>query len=323
MNDSVLRKSGGVIQSVRAVFQIFAALVAIASTASAARAEQPTPDGVRDWYKRVARVQTVARRILAANLETCPIKRDDFGFTSVSPDPAASAAVRAAWIEGLGLGDGLTVVAVFPGGPAEAAGIKVGDRIVEINGARWSSNPEDRKAFASAMAGVSSLHLAVKRGADEVKMVVPAQQICTANVWLTPRAKINAFSNGVNIVVEGGMEQLLPSDDELAWVIAHEAAHAFLGHTGADRAADVKNNAIRSQMERQADALSLRLMLRAGFSPEASFSAQPKIAAASRGPISRLLDLHGPYMGTRERTAYLIAEVSAARSELGRPSAPR
>lgn len=119
----------------------------------------------------------------------------------------------------------------------------------------------------------------------------------------------------MNIIVDGGMEQLLTSDEELAWVIAHEAAHIFLGHTGPGRGADLKNNDIRSQMERQADALSVRLMLLAGYSPEASFAAQPKIAAASRGPISRLFDVHGPYMGTRERTRFLMNEVAAARVE--------
>lgn len=306
----------------RAAFRILTAILAIASASTVAHAEQPTADSVRNWYKRVVRVQTVARRILAAspNLEFCPTKRDDFGFTSVSPDPAATAPVRAAWAEGLGLGDGSTVVAAFPGGPAVQSDLRVGDSILEINGAKWSPTPEGRKVFASAMVGTRSLHLVVKRDAHEVTIVVPAQQICSADVWLTPRNRINAESNGMNIVVEGGMEQLLASDEELAWVIAHEAAHIFLGHTRADRAADLKNNALRLQMERQADALSVRLMLRAGFAPEASFSAQPKIAAASRGPISRLLDVHGPYMGTRERTAFLKSEASAARSEKWGPS---
>lgn len=301
--------------SLKAFSGICGIAVVIAAMSSGARAGQPSADGVRNWYKRVVRVQSVARPILASNLEFCPVKRGDFGFSSVSPDAQATAPVRAAWVEGLGLGEGSTTVAVFPGGPAEAVGLRVGDRIIEINAAKWSPTPEGRKAFASAMAGASVVHLVVTRQTQEIQLSVPAQQICSANVWLTPRGKVHAEANASNIVVEGGLEQLLGSDDELAWVIAHEAAHVFLGHTTADRAADLKNDAIRAQMERQADALSVRMMLRAGFTPEASFSAQPKIASASRGPISRLLDLHGPYMGTRERTAFLMAETAQARSE--------
>lgn len=290
-------------------------LVAIAIS-SAAHAAPPTAEGAREWYKRVVRVQAISRKIFESNLDFCPVKRDDFGFMAVSPDPEANDVVRSALIEGLGLGDGSTTLAVFPGGPAAAGGLQVGDSIIEINGAKWSPAPKDRKAFSSAMAGASALHLVVKRQEQEVQVTVPAQKICAADVWLTPRAKVNALANGMNIVVEGGLEQLLDSDDELAWVIAHEAAHVFLGHTAADRAADLKNDAIRSQMEREADALSVRLMLQAGFAAEAAFSAQPKLASASRGPVSRLLDLHGPYMGTRERTEFLMSETESARSEL-------
>lgn len=304
----------------RVFLRVASSILTIVSLCSVARAEQPTAAGVRDWHKKVVRVEAVARRIFAANLENCQTKRNDFGFTSGTPDPEATPSVRKAWAEALGLGDGPTVVATFLGGPAAASGLQVGDIIAEANGVRWSPSPEDRQAFASAMAGANSLNLVVKRGSDEVKIGVPAQQICSAEVWLTHRSEINAESNAMNIIIEGGMEQLLTSDDELAYVIAHEAAHVFLGHTRADRAADTKNKKIRSQMERDADALGVRMMLRAGFLPEASFMAQPKMARSSRGPISRLLDLHDPYMATRERTAFLMSEVAAARVEQGAPA---
>lgn len=301
-------------------FRIFAALAVLAMSSSITHAAQQTADGVRAWHKRVVRVQTIARRILVSGLEICPAKRVDFGFTAYSLDPSASAAVQATSAEWLGLGDGSATVAVFPGGPAEASGLQVGDRIVEVNGVRWASTPEGLKAFGAAMASASSLQLVVKRLADEMKLVVPAQQICLADIYLAQRAKLDARTNGTNILIDRGVEQLLSSDDELAWVIAHEAAHAMLGHTGPGRAADLKNRAFRSKVEREADALSVRLMLRAGFSPEASSRAQSKLAAAGRGPIARLLDITGPYMGTRERNAFLMAEAAAARSEQGKPA---
>lgn len=307
----------------RARLRMIGAAIAIACLSSLAAAAPPSPAGVGAWYQRVIRVKTIARRVLASNRAACAVQRDDFGFTAMSPDPDAPAAIQAAWIEGLGLGDGSTVVAVFESGPAAAAGLLVGDAILQINGTKWSPTVEGRQAFVRAGAGSHALDLVVRRPTGEVRITIPAQQICAADVWLTVRDKVNASANGTNIVVEGGLERLLASDDELAWVIAHEAAHVFLKHSGADRKADLANGDRRSQMERAADVLGVRLMLRAGFAPEASSGANAKIAHAARGPIARLLDLHGPYMAPRERSAFLMSEAEAARAEIVADSAAR
>jgi Zn-dependent protease with chaperone function len=291
-------------------------LLSIVGIASAAVAATPTADGVRNSINRFVRVQTIVRRITAANIAACPAKRGDFGFTSVSPNPDAPATVRAAWTEGLGLGDGSTVVAIHGSGPAEAAGLRVGDNIVAVNGVEWSLAPERRKAFAGALdARSGEKRLTVRRAKADVMINMTPQEICTADVVLRTRDDVYAAANGSTIIVDGGMERLLKSDDELALIIAHEAAHIFLGHTGADRAKEFKNAVVRKQMEQEADALGVRLMLKAGFSPEASVNAPTKLAKAMRGPISRLLGIYGPYMSTRDRTAFLMSEAETARSE--------
>ena len=253
---------------------------------------------------------------------SCPAKRSDLGFTSVSPNPDASAEVRAAWTEGLG--DGSTVIAVYGSGPAEAAGLRVGDNIVSADGVPWSPAPERRKAFAEALAGRSGdKHLMVKRATTDVMINMKPQEICTADTMLRTRDDVYAAANGSTIVVDEGLERLLTSDDELALIIAHEAAHIFLGHTGADRAKEFKNFVLRKQMEQEADALGVRLMLKAGFSPEGSVNAHPKMTKAMQGPISRFLGLYGPYMSTRDRTAFLMAEAETASYEEANTSTAR
>lgn len=282
-------------------------------------AVSPSPVDVRVWYDRVTRVQSITRQILASNTDACPSKRNDFGYAAVTANPDARAAVQAAWVNGLRLGAGPTVVAVYPGGPAQAAGLLIGDEIVIANGVQWSGATEGGSAFAQTMAGGNdsgSLQLTVRRGGAEEILPVVVQQICTADMVLTRSSRVHAWSNGITIFIEGGLERLLSSDDELAWVIAHEAAHIFLGHTNADRDAARRENTTRSIMEREADRLSVRFMLKAGYAPEAATSAQPRLSAASWGPIPRLLDLHGPYMGTAERTSFLATEAAAARAEL-------
>lgn len=211
------------------------------------------------------------------------------------------------------------MVAVYPGGPAQAAGLLIGDEIVAANGIQWSGATEGRSAFAQTMAGGyerGGVLLTVRRGGAEQVLPVGAQQICTADMVATRSSRVNAWSNGSTIFIEGGLERLLSSDDELASVIAHEATHIFRGHTDADRDAARRENATRSVMEQKADRLSVRFMLKADYAPEAAATAQARLAAASRGPISRLPDLHGPYMGTAERTSFLTTEAAAARAEL-------
>jgi membrane-associated protease RseP (regulator of RpoE activity) len=311
---------------VRAPFRLTATLFSIVGIASVAVAatSTPTADGVRDNINRFVRVQAIVRRIMAANVETCQAKRGDFGFTSVSPNPDAPDTVSAAWTDGLGLGDGSTVVAVYGSGPAEAAGLRVGDNIVAVDGVQWSLAPERRKAFKEALDVRSRQKLlTVGRGTTDVMIDMTPQTICTADVALRTRDNVYAAANGSTIIVDEGMERLLTSDDELALVIGHEAAHIFLGHTGADRAKKFKNAVLRKQMEQQADALGVRLMLKAGFSPEASATAHPKLAKAMRGPISRLVGLHGPYMSTDDRTAFIKSEAEAARSEQANASTGR
>ena len=300
----------------RAPLRITATLLSIVAITSAAVAATPTADGVRNSINRFVRVQTIVRRITAANIAACPAKRGDFGFTSVSPNSDAPAKVSAAWAEGLGLGDGSTVVAVYGSGPAEVAGLRVRDNIIAVNGVEWSLAPERRKAFAEALdARFGEKRLTVRRATADVVIDMTPQIICTADVVLRNRDDVYAAASGSTIIVNLGTEQLLNSDDELALIMAHEAAHIFLGHTGADRAKDLKNAVVRKQMEKEADALGVRLMLKAGFSPEASATAHPKLAKAMRGPISSLLGIYGPYMNTRDRAAFIKSEAEAARSE--------
>ena len=299
----------------QALFRLISIVLIVLGYSSVARAESLTADGLRDTYKRVVRVQTIARQILASNLEVCPIRHRNFGFTAVSSDHNASASVRSAWADWLGPGDGMSVIAVYASGPAMTAGLKVGDRIVESNGRKWHSDVVDRTAFAQGLAEVQDITIVARRDSKELSISVPAQEICAGNVFLTSRPDVNAFAQGMNIFIDGGMEKLLTSDDELAFIIAHEAAHLFLGHTGPDRSTDLNKKRTRKVMEQDADALSVRLMLRAGFAPEASADAQLKMAKSMRGPISRQLGLSGPYMRPQDRAVWLMSETKAARSE--------
>ncbi len=269
-------------------------------------AAAPVPnDAFVDRDKRIARVQVITRKLLVANVGLCPQTRTDFGFSSLSLDPGKPS-------------EGFTITATSSQDASTQSELRVGDVIVSANGVRWQSSSDGPRAFFEEMRAAqtqSQLRLGIRRDNAELLLTVPAQRICVGDIGLTPKKRVNAWATGTTIMLEGGVERLLASDDELAWVIAHEMAHIVLGHTDPAKSGDRANAQLRSIMERDADALSVRLMLRAGFAPEAAGDAQVKIAKASRGPISQLLDITGPYMKTGERNTFLRVQASEARAE--------
>ena len=76
----------------------------------------------------------------------------------------------------------------------------------------------------------------------------------------------------------------------------------------------MRDAAIRGEAERAADVLGLRMMARAGFAPEAAAPTSLLLARANRGPIARLLNMHGPYIAPQERAAMLEAEAARLRA---------
>ena len=312
---SPLTHGGGLMRSNVILSSTFAIIAGLLLSG----AKAPTVDDVREWHNRSIRVETIARKILAANIATCPATQSDFGFKAVTTNTANPVEVQNAWSRALGIDDDLTVIVIHSNGPAQLAGLQYGDKITSVNDVKWSPTPESRATFGEAWKAAlatSPLELSVRRGDADLELVIPAEQICAANAFLIRNKRTNAYAIRSEILVTDRMEKLLISDDELAYVIAHEAAHIFLGHSAPDKQADRDKSAARKKNERDADALSLRLMLKAGFPPEAAATAQPRINKATiLRELGNLFGIHGPYLPPKERTAFLKAEAAEARAE--------
>jgi Zn-dependent protease with chaperone function len=87
------------------------------------------------------------------------------------------------------------------------------------------------------------LHLTVRRTKQEISLELEGQEICKADAVLRTSRRSNAQVFGSTIVVDAGLEELLTNDDELAFVIAHEVAHIFLGHSALDQQQALKISA--------------------------------------------------------------------------------
>lgn len=264
---------------------------------AASRAETPAVPPALTTLAQT-RVDAIARRLLLASADLCAEQRSDFGL--VTTPPSANS-----W--------GAPIARVWPASPADRFGLRAGDRVQAVNGVPWSADAGERQRFAEALAAADTaprVTLAFERDGRREVVTLPGEPRCHAEVRVSVQPFVNATAAGRTIVLGGGLVRLLADDAELAYAVAHEAAHIVLGHTAPAWRSAAGDPAQRRALEREADAMAVRLMSAAGYAAAAASTAWAKVADANRPPLARLMDLHGPYMSTPERTAFLAAEAA-------------
>lgn len=181
---------------------------------------------------------------------------------------------------------------VAPQFPAASCGLCAGDRITSINGKPVAgATLEDLKKTVAEMKPVEGkpLELAVNRNGEVIQMNIEGKSYCPYPVFLFTSDKINAFSDGKNILLTTGMYRMAQTDEELAVILSHEIAHNLMKHRKqlAEKAAPgtvldvivsvalgVSTNGTFGNMvaasyskdfEREADYVGLYLTARAGY----------------------------------------------------------
>jgi hypothetical protein len=185
--------------------------------------------------------------------------------------------------------------------------------------------------------------LLIRRNGQVIKLDLRAQAGCGGEVMLANSSTLNAWTDGRTIVVSTAMAQLAQSDDELAFVIAHEMAHNNLGHAQSGRN-DVRGlfgllgfGAARvKRMEVDADSAAVALMSAGGYAPDAGisflrnarrrlwwnvsldhpgFSRRMQIVSAA---IARLPSPTGYYQVAKYQTAPVVALAARAPAGVGK-----
>ncbi len=266
-------------------------------------------------YAELSRSMAIMHRILAANGSLCAKTREDYGFITMGASRASDTMgktdkkQRKAWIAAFGLDDEgrPTVTNVIPGSAADKAGMLAGDIIVAINGKPFSryKSPDAFGKSLNAARQSQALSLGVLRDGGEKTLNLVGEKMCDYGVTLVNTDETEAFSNSNQIVVDAALAKLLKRDDVLAFVISHELAHILLGHTLPQRSKEVLDHKMRLVMEKDADALGIRMMVRAGYRSEGAAEALKLMDRANRGSVARSLGLFGAYMLTDKRIGYL------------------
>lgn len=301
---------------------LYLLLLLLPLTSCALFAPPLTAASIRQQQAQTDRIASVGRKLIIHNLQDCPAKRKDFGFTATRWNADASPAIKTMWRDALTIPwdtDESTVTSVLAGSPAQRAGLRKGDVITSVNDVPWSAAAEAQSAFnkmlRTASTEADTLHLVVRRNGATIPLVLNADEVCNANFHLTDSYDFNAGANDSNVYVGIKLEALLQADDELAFVLAHELAHIILGHSVLTQEA-LDDKKIRAKVEQEADALGVRLLMQSGYDPDVAIGAISRMYSTN-GPITRFLGLQGAYLPIEDRVQFLKNRVAQVRSQSG------
>jgi len=254
-----------------------AAALAMSSPAAA------RPMSIRGLATQEVQLATIAYRIAAANAATCRTREAITGLV-LHDISRYDANVRPAVSRAFSLNGGFGVLEIVPGSVAAEAGLRVDDEILAV-GPYSVNDPgawQQPKSYARMEQFRATVQAAMKNGGTELlvrrrgalmRIPLQAQYGCGGLVTLTNSAVTNAWADGRHVVVTTGMTSLSRSNDEIAFVIAHEMAHNILGHAGGSAGARGIFGLTRVRRgEIEADGYAVRLMSNAGYEPAAGIS---------------------------------------------------
>jgi len=296
------------------------------STALAGALFSPSPSvangiSIRSLGAEEMRLSAIAYRIGAASAPMCSHKEVASGLILhdlTQYDPEVRSAVSSAF----SLGDGFGVLQVIPGSVADNAGFRVDDEIIRVNNikvddpavANVHKSYDRTDRFLAMLSGTLSTgpaDLVVRRKGQLLHLQLRGQSSCGGGLILTNSSELNAWSDGSHVVITTGMAALADSQDEIAFVIAHEMAHNILGHSTEKARGIFGGIAQTKQEEMEADSFAVTLMHEAGYDPEGGISFLHKVSRRLWWAIS----LDHPGFGRR------IQIVSSAITALRRSAA--
>lgn len=211
--------------------------------------------------------------------------------------------------------------------PAQRAGLAPGDVILSANDQPMAEGVSQRQeSYDGLQANLDRLdrvvasgpaRLSVGRGDTTRTLTLIPVPACAYTTQIVIQRSLRGNVGRGLIQITTGMAGLARNDDELAFVVAHELAHAVLEHvsgpaTPGQRGARTDALTLRrgphATMEADADRLGLYLLARAGYDPAAAVVVLDRYSAQDLFAAWPQIDPRGRvYAPSAERRAALAA----------------
>jgi len=295
--------------------------------------------------KQQHRLQNVAAPLLLAAVPFCGAKvRPISGFVAGNAYQWKKDYFNAALAAGYN--DTLIVMNVTPGLPASNAGLKVGDRILAIDGAPVLTGARAVEDLRLKLPNPKSktakpFSITYRRGESSTTATVIAAMACAYTPQLVEKDETNAWADGQSIFVTTGILRFLPDDSDLGVVVGHEIAHDAMRHIeaqmknsllgavlgavvdiaaatqGINTQGDFTNQGAKlggmvfsQDFEREADYVGLYILALAGQPLNEAPNLWRRMAAANRGAIK--------FASSHPTTAERFVRLDAWRGEIER-----
>jgi len=282
------------------------------------------------------RLYRVAAPLLINNADLCKGQaRNLLGFTAKNRYSYPGEYNEAAHIA-FGMGESLQVTGVLGGSGAAQAGLRRGDRLLTAGGKKLPTGPNASttagSVFGPLLAASPSLALGIEREGDARKLTVPVTRACGFGIELGNADNVNAYNDGMRVMVTRGMLGFVRSDDELAFLLATGMAHSLLGHPASQRYAgtvgSIIDNLIKVQPDTSmligsggikamsaeadiaADRLALYLAARAGYDVDAAAPFWQRLAKTYPASV-----LNG-FVANHPATAARVAAIEKTTAEI-------
>jgi beta-barrel assembly-enhancing protease len=281
------------------------------------------------------RVAWVSWKLARANADLCPVTRLRAGWTLQSANQYGGELRQAAEAR-YGLdGDLPGVLAAPQGSPAAEAGLAPGDLILSIDGQPLSRGEGAAESYDGLQANAATLDAAaaqgpvtlrIRRAGVEREVAVRPTSACVYPTQVEVTGKLRSRADGRNIFISDGMVSVAADDDQLAFVLAHELAHAILEHRtrpdvtgarGASNGAITLRRGLSLSAEADADRMGLYLLARAGFDPYLAVEFLTRFEAADRGARFAQFNSGGIYESAPVRRRALqpvLADIAARKA---------
>jgi len=220
----------------------------------------------------------VAFPLLVAAADWCPVDQElTYGFLMAEIEPPNGQTDVAGR-------QGVSVAYVHPQSSAASAGMMPGDHLARINEqtvAGMSAEEVSQLIRKVTVARIQPLQLDVVRRGRRHTLNLWAVPACQFSVQLVESEQINGIADGRHIGVTTGTMRFVGSEDELAWVVAHEIAHNVLNHSQNARLHSMLQAFLRAttgasedlagtmpprrSLEARADYVGAYIMARAGY----------------------------------------------------------